>query len=132
MAWKYNRKDYEVPAPVADVIVTNTRTGEHLRIPDCLVDTGSDACWLRESDIDGLGRTTNTIRFATVSGGPVKGHGAHRLKLEVWGRTFDKVWVMALQPESIIGPILGRDVLNKLDLTLKGPDRGYEVADRTD
>jgi len=132
MAWKYDKKEYKVPAPVAEVVVTNPRTGNQQLVSDCLVDTGSDVCWLRKRDIDELGTTTNTIKFAAVSGGPREGYGTHRLTLDIWGRTFDKVWVMALKPESIIGPILGRDVINKLDLTFRGPDRGYEVADRSD
>lgn len=132
MRWKYDKKNYRVPAPVADVIVTNPRTGDQQSVADCLVDTGSDVCWLRKSDIDELGITTNAIRFASVSGGPRESYGAHRLTLEIWGRTFDKVWVMALKPESMIGPVLGRDVINKLDLTFMGPDLGYEAADRSD
>ncbi len=130
MAWKYDKS--QVPAPIADVVVTNPRTSQQLSVEGCLVDTGSAACWLRKSDIDGLGQTTNHMRSASVPGVPKKGCGMHLLALQVWGRTFEEVWVMALPPDSAIGPVLGRDVINKLDLTLKGPDQGYEVADRTD
>ena len=131
MAWEYDKQKYKVPAPVAEVGVTNPRTSQQLTV-DCLVDTGSDACWLRKSDIDALGPTKHSLRFSWVPDSPGTVHVAHRLALQVWGRTFQKVWVMELPPKSRIGPVLGRDVLNKLVLTLKGPDRGYEVEDGTD
>jgi len=130
MEWKYDKS--QVPAPIADVVVTNPRTGDQRPVPACLVDTGSPLCWLRKSDIDGLGQTTNYIRSASVPGVRKMGCGMHLLALQVWGRRFEEVWVMELPPESIIGPIVGRDIINKLELTFRGPDRGYEVADRSD
>ena len=130
MAWKYDKG--EIPAPVADLVVTNPVTGNEQPVPGCLVDTGSDACWLRPSDIGSLGVTDNTTGLASVSGGLPTLYRRHFLTLRVWGRTFTDIGVMELAPESAIGPIVGRDIINKLELKLSGPDRGYEVADMPD
>ncbi|MBV9103980.1 MAG: hypothetical protein JO060_10330 [Candidatus Eremiobacteraeota bacterium] len=123
MKRSYDAERYEPPAPVLDVLLSSPESGANARIAEvALVDTGAD--------------------FSVIRCGIVR-----QLALPLRGQTpfsgvdgrLEKAFTWAVRIETAVGAwnidmleigwvtILGRDILNQLELRLDGPNNVLEV-----
>ena len=115
----YNNKDYEPPMPVMEVALLSRDTGEVATQVLAIVDSGADATLL---PIESL----RTARARYYRSSQLRGVTGQAVPVELYAVT------LQLGPHVIHGikavagvrsneAILGRDVLNQLDLRLIGP-----------
>ena len=119
---------YFPAAPILKVDLTSTQTGESIGPFSALIDTGTDVTAVPISVVESL--QAPLARQALV-----EAHWGERLLVSLF--TVDmRIGTWTLPGIDVIGDphgqeiILGRDILNKLWLTLDGPAQITEVADK--
>ncbi|MFO7537754.1 MAG: hypothetical protein R6X32_06800 [Chloroflexota bacterium] len=110
---------YDPSFPSADIILRNSNVSLSVVVENALLDTGSDGTMI---PIDYL----RQIRATPISDARVRSHwGEWRsvqlfvLDLQIENLTFPGVFAVGDDQDEDV--IIGRDVLNKLRLTLDGP-----------
>ena len=116
---EYDSARFVPPAPVAAITITHPATGRRQLDVPMLIDTGADVTILplrpvRELGVDFLADTYALEGFdGTPSAAP-----AVRASVRFLGRTFTGQFLVLEQPVGI----LGRNVLNHVQLLLDGPN----------
>lgn len=118
-SFPYNSKDYSPPMPVMEITLAGLRAGSAIVVPEALVDSGADATMLPISllqQVKARFHDTRTMRGVT----------GHRVTVDTYLVTIQIganriAGVEAIAMEESAEAILGRDVLNQLELTLVGP-----------
>lgn len=110
---------YDPSFPTADIVLRNSNAGLSVVVDSALLDTGSDGTMI---PIDYL----RQIRATPISDARVRSHwGEWRpvqlfvLDLQIGDLTFPGIFAVGDEQDKDV--IIGRDVLNKLRLTLDGP-----------
>jgi predicted aspartyl protease len=119
---------YFPPAPVLEVSLISTQTGERIGPITALVDTGTDVTAVPMSLVQALQAPLARQAF-------VEAHWGERMRVSLF--TLDmRIDTWIVPGLDVIGDnrgqevIVGRDVLNKLWLELDGPAQKIEVAAR--
>ncbi len=117
-SYPYNNEDFEPAMPVAEVILLS-RSGETAAELVALVDSGSDATLLPIESLRAAG--ARYLRSGKMRGitGPVVPVDMYIITVQLGQHTIPGIKAIAgVNPSEAI---LGRDVLNQLDLRLIGP-----------
>lgn len=122
----YNSKDYSPPMPVMEITLSGLHTGSAVVVLEALVDSGADATMLPIS----LLRQVRARFHDTRS---MRGVTGHRVMVDTYFVTVQIgpnriAGVEAIAMEESTEAILGRDVLNQLELTLVGPAHELWIA----
>lgn len=115
---RYNQKDFDPPAPVAQVTLRNPDSGSHLEI-QMLIDTGADVTLVPQSVATDLGlipATNLTYELEGFEGSTVISPVV-RLELVFLRRTFRGQFLLTNESYGI----LGRNILNVMALFYDGP-----------
>ncbi len=122
----YDGQRHDPAMPVAEVKLLDDNAGESLTSVTAIVDTGADATRLPIDVLEAArARYARTMRMRGVTG--------QTLNVETY------VTIIQLRPHVVYGveavampagseAILGRDVLNELEITLNGPAQELWVA----
>ena len=122
---RYSEQDFDPPAPVAWVILRDPDSGASLGGVPMLIDTGADVTIVPRPSVAELG-----VPMISDSGWALEGFGGDQTSADVanlemkWGkRTFRGLFLVVDQDWGI----LGRKILNKVKMTLDGPNLTWTV-----
>jgi hypothetical protein len=120
----YDTTDFNPPAPLARVTLSNPSTGATVANVVLLVDSGADVTLLPRQAVEGLGISLATGRGYEVAGfdGNKKFVPAVNLDMLFLRRLFKGQYLIIDEERGI----LGRDVLNHIALLLDGPSLRWE------
>lgn len=122
----YDNNNYDPAMPVAEIKLLSTKSEDRIALLMALIDSGADATMVPIDALettDSLYHSTRRLRgitgqsipvdtyFTVVQIGPYIIRGVKAVALPVGGEA-----------------IIGRDVLNQLELTLKGPAQELWIA----
>lgn len=116
----YNDQDFDPPAPVAWVILRNPDSGATRGGVPMLLDTGADVTLVPRGSIEELGISmVSDVGYQLIgfSGEQVSAQ-AVRIEIRWEKKTFRGLFLVVDQPWGI----LGRNMLNRVNLTLDGPN----------
>ena len=119
----YQAKDFDPPAPFAEITITNPTNSKQVLAVGMLLDSGADITLIPEWVIDRLeAETIPNSRYDLVgfTGDPVT-FSAVRLELTFCGKVFRGQFLPVQEEWGIIG----RNVLNSLSITLDGPSLAW-------
>ena len=123
---QYNNWDYEPPMPVVQIALRASMRGKQSVSLLALVDSGSDATMLPMEVLQSIGaRFYRARRIRGITGEPSTVDTYH-ISIILGPYTIHGIEAVALPNSS--EAILGRDVLNQLELTLNGPAQETWVA----
>lgn len=123
---QYNNRDYEPPMPVVEIALRSPKKGGQSISLLALVDSGSDATMLPMEVLQSIGaRFYRVTRIRGVTGEPMTVDTYH-ISINLGPYTIHGIEAVALPKSS--EAILGRDVLNQLELTLNGPAQETWIA----
>jgi predicted aspartyl protease len=120
----YSRDGFDPPAPVALVEVRNRATGQSVANVPMLIDTGADVTLVPQAVLDRLQLTPagETLYELTGIGGERLVVNAVQLDVIFCRKTFRGQYLPVEQPWGI----LGRNVLNAIELRLNGPQLTWD------
>jgi hypothetical protein len=122
----YDNRNYDPAMPVAEISLISTVSGEPAITLVALIDSGADATMLPIEALktaDAYLYQTRTMRGVTGQAVPVD---TYYTVIQLGSYTIYGIKAVAVPANS--EPILGRDVLNQLELTLNGPAQELWLA----
>lgn len=121
----YDVENFKPPAPIAIVTIRSLQTGDNVSGVLMLLDTGADVTLLPRDrlspliEVDKLDRQYELEAFdGTTSTAPVV-----QMELLMLGKSFRGQFLLV---DAEYG-ILGRNILNSLNLSLRGPERTWHL-----
>jgi predicted aspartyl protease len=122
----YNNKDYFPAAPIVEIAISSSSRGASEATLIALVDSGADATMIPVDILTAINsRYLETRQMRTVTGQVIP-VSMHRVHIRIGPYRLTGLRVVAVQEGS--EPIVGRDVLNELEITLIGPAQELWVA----
>ena len=124
-SYPYNDQDYDPAAPIVEIVVSRAIPGGDSATIDALIDSGADATMLPINILTYVG-----ARFLETR--QLRGATGHRLTVDTY-LTAIQVGVHVLPGIQVVGmrqgseAVIGRDVLNQLEVVLNGPAHVVEI-----
>jgi len=121
---EYSAKQFDPPAPVANVTLRNPATGDSFADVPMLIDTGADTTLLPVYAVEQLGIEPDKDAVFEVQGfdGEIKLVKVVKLELFFLDKKFTGEFLLVERPMGI----LGRNVLNNICLLFDGPRGTWE------
>ncbi len=124
----YDRIHYDPPAPVVDIIVkprpaSSRQVGENVR---ALLDSGADATMLPESLLARIGAIRIDRRRSRGVYGQARMGSVYLVDIQIGRLVLPSIRAIGLSDND--EPLIGRDVLNHLIVTLDGIGSVTEVS----
>lgn len=125
---KYERVKYNPSAPVLDIIVrprpaSSQQTGETIRV---LVDSGADATMIPEALLVNIGAPRIDKRRSRGVYGQVRTVSLYLIDVQIGLLVIPSIQAIGVSDDD--DPLIGRDVLNHLIVTLDGIGGVTEVS----
>lgn len=118
-------KSYQPPIPALSVVLTNSDEGLRTVAEKALVDTGSDGTLVPVSLLEDILAPVLTETRIRSHWGEWRSVQLFLVDIELNGLTLPGMFVVGDETGDEI--VLGRNVLNKLDLALNGPAQLTEI-----
>lgn len=119
----YDASAYEPPAPVASVTLRNPDKTEQVASAQLLIDTGADVTLLPRTLVEQIGVVTIADLHYELAGfdGTKSAAAVAIVDMVFLGRVYRGRYLVVESPQGV----LGRDVLNHLQLLFDGPGQQW-------
>ena len=126
MKYKYN-KQKSIPAPIIPIRLALSDSTYGTRYLNAIVDTGADFVIIPERLLERLGSESENYVRLRGQWSEARTMALHTLDIEIANSRYPDIDVVADDKDNEI--ILGRNLLNKLVLTLNGPKQELEIKE---
>lgn len=122
----YDARDYDPAMPVAELALLSLETGEPLVNLTAVVDTGADATMIPIDVLTAAGALYLRARRLVTVTGHARPVDIYLTTVQLGPHVVHAVRAVAMPAGS--EPIIGRDVLNELEILLNGPAQELWIA----
>ncbi len=121
----FSQRDFP-PVPVVDVVYTSSEFQQATATLTATIDTGADASFAPIGMLEQISAPVGKARRARSLWGEPKEFATFIVDVRIGSITFPGISVVGYDGDEII---IGRDVLNKMQLLLDGPEQITEILE---